>query len=198
LYVLAHHQAAPNASYVAQILHLNNNNWGESQFTFTDLNSPVTDLKSPVTRIHFVAHTNPSNEPGYPSARPTIHWTLFFTISNNRSVHVEATPNEPGRPGMVIINSGQYNLTDQSADVVSADVLPGQTVESFLGVIVDRGRDNYTFDPTSKGCQYWLSTISKDFVEEGTICSKGVSVVRCCYRCNQDVLAVSFWDAASI
>ena len=141
---------------------LNNNNWGKSQFILADLNSPIT-------RIHFVAHMNTNNEPDHPGGEPTNHWTLLFTVSDSRSVHIEAAPNEPGRPGMVIIESNKCGLTGEAVHVVSTNVLSGQTVESLLHVIVNRRRDDYTFDPTGEGCRYWLSTISKDFVEEGII-----------------------------
>ena len=134
-----------------------NDNWGTSGFKFQD-------LQSPVTRINFVAHENPDNLPGSLGEPPTNHWTVFFVTSDTTSVHLDAVPNEPGRPGMMLLESEQCDVAADSAHVVSATV-PGVTVEKLLAVIVDRKRDNYTFAPIGEGCRYWLSVVAKDFFE---------------------------------
>ena len=139
-----------------------NDNWGTSGFKFQD-------LQSLVTRIHFVAHENPDNLPGSLGEPPTNHWTLFFVTSDTTSVHVDAVPNEPGRPGMILLESERCDVTVDSVHMVSATVLGGATVERLLAVIVDRKRDNYTFAPVGEGCRYWLSVIAKDFFEEEII-----------------------------
>ncbi|KAF9778330.1 hypothetical protein BJ322DRAFT_1092718 [Thelephora terrestris] len=144
---------------------LNNKNWGKSRFTFDH-------LKSPVARIHFVAHENVLDERDNPGERPTNHWTLFFTISDNLSVHVDAVPNEPGRPGMIIPESENSAFAADAIHVASTNVPSGLTVEDLLGIIVDRRRDHYTFAPIGEGCRYWLSVISKDFIEAGVICEQ--------------------------
>ena len=141
---------------------LNNDNWGKSQFIFDHLNSPVT-------RIHFVAHENILNEPDNPGERPTNHWTLFFTISDNLSVHVDAVPNEPGQPGMIVLESEKSAFATDAIHVVSTNIPSGLTVEDLLAIIVNRKRDKYTFAPVGEGCRYWLSVISKDFVKAKVI-----------------------------
>jgi hypothetical protein len=140
---------------------LNNNNWGTSQFDFED-------LESPVTRIHSLAHENDESSSDSSGEQPTNHWTVLLTTSAT-PVHLEAIPNEPGRPGMVVLASIQNELTHNAAHVVSADVPSGITVESLVAIIVKRKRDNYTFHPIGEGCRYWLSVISEDFLEEGII-----------------------------
>ena len=81
------------------------------------------------------------------------------------SVHVDAVPNEPGRPGMIVLESTRCDVSSDSSHTVSATVLGGVTVEKLLAVIVDRKRDNYTFAPVGEGCRYWLSVITEDFFE---------------------------------
>ena len=53
---------------------------------------------------------------------------------------------------MVVIESKRYAVTSKSSHIVSADVPSGITVEALLRVIVNRKRDNYTFDPVGEGC----------------------------------------------
>ena len=93
--------------------------------------------------------------------------TLLFAIPDNCSVHVEVAPNEPGRPGMVIIESKQCTATAKYAHMVSANLLllSEPMVGYLLSTIVSRRCNNYL--PVGEGCQYWLSTISR--VEEGII-----------------------------
>jgi len=136
----------------------NNDNWGTSGFKFQD-------LQSPVACIHFVAHENPGNLPGSLGEPPTNHWTIFFTISDTTSVHVDAVPNEPGRPGMIVLESTRSDVSADSAHTVSVTIPGGVTVEKLLSVVVDRKRDNYTFAPIGEGCRYWLSVIAKDLFE---------------------------------
>ena len=143
---------------------LNNRHWWTKQFTFDH-------LQSSVTRVHFVAHENPLNEAGSPGESPTNHWTLYFFISDDLYVHIDAVPSDPGSPGTILIESkNSAPATDGCIHMVTADVRVGLTVEDLLGVIVNNKRDNYTFDPaTGEGCRYWLSVISKDFVQAGII-----------------------------
>jgi hypothetical protein len=129
----------------------------------------LEDLSSPITRIHFVSHPGFEGTEEHPVESPTNHWTLSLTISDTRSVRVEAIPIDPGKPGVLLVESENCPVSGGSVRLVSGDVSLGMTVEVFFDVIIRRKRDYYTFAPVGEGCRYWLSVLSKDLVEENII-----------------------------
>jgi hypothetical protein len=127
-----------------------NDNCGTSQFK-------LEHLQAPVTHIRFVAYKNPDNLPGDNGELPTNHWAAFIATSDTTFICVDVVPNEPGKPSMVVLESGKYGITYDSVLTISANVPAGLTVERLLAVIVDNKRDNYTFAPIGEGCRYWWS-----------------------------------------
>ena len=154
---------ATNRPEMSAIDHIRGNkHWAKHAFRFED-------LASPITRIHFVSHPAFEGTEDYPIESPTNHWTLSLTLTHTRSVRVEIVPIDPGKPGVLLVESENGPVTGGSVRLVSGDVLSGTTVEDFLGVIIKRKRDHYTFAPVGEGCRYWLSVFSKDLVEENTV-----------------------------
>lgn len=139
-----------------------NKHWTKHAFRFED-------LASPITRIHFVSHPGFEGTEEHPIEFPTNHWTLSLTISDTRSVRVEVVPVDPGKPGVLLIESENGPVTGGSVRLVLGGVSSGTTVEGFLDVVIKRKRDYYTFAPVGEGCRYWLSVLSKDLVEEKII-----------------------------
>ena len=153
----------PTGKHMSVIDHIRvNKRWAKHAFRFED-------LASPITRIHFVSHPGFEGTEDYPIESPTNHWTLSLTLSDTGSVRVEVVPIDPGKPGVLLVESEKGPVTGGSVHLVSGDVLSRTTVEDFLDVVIKRKRDYYTFAPIGEGCRYWLSALSKDLVEENII-----------------------------
>lgn len=139
--------------------------WGKSRFQFSSLSQKVTQL-------NFVAHENTSNKGdkvGGKQLPPTNHWTLFLTINHGSSVRVEVAPNDPGQPGMVIIENKKYDVSTKITKKVSIDVPKAPTVADIFNIIIQKKRDYYIFAPEGEGCRFWLYTLAGDFVGAGLI-----------------------------
>lgn len=81
----------------------------------------------------------------------------------NSSVRVEVAPNEPGEPGMVLVESKGYEVTLKSTKTVSIHAPEGITVADIFNLIIQKKRDYYIFAPVGEGCRFWLYTIAGDF-----------------------------------
>ncbi|KAI0071367.1 hypothetical protein K474DRAFT_1607040 [Panus rudis PR-1116 ss-1] len=136
-------------------------NWGTMRFR-------MSSLASVVSSIHFVAHENIDNIGG-DGQSPTNHWTFFLTLEDGSFVHIDATPNEPGRPGMIVLENSTSVPVEDHIHEVSGTVLLGTTVEDVLAVLIKNGRDRYKFHPIGEGCRFWLYTISLDFADAGIV-----------------------------
>ena len=137
----------------------NSDNWGISKFK-------LSNLSAIVKQFHFVAHENPSNSGDKVNGEqfpPTNHWSLLLTLSTSVGVEVDITPNEPGEPGMVVIESKDYALTSNYTKTVSVDAAEGITVADVFNLIMQKKRDCYIFAPVGEGCRFWLYTIADDF-----------------------------------
>ena len=135
--------------------------WGISKFK-------LSNLSSIVKQFHFVAHENPFNlgdKVNGEQLPPTNHWSILLTLStwDLSSVEVEVTPNEPGEPGMVVVESKDYVFTGNYTKTVSVDASEGITVADVLNLIIQKKRDYYIFAPDGEGCRFWLYTIADDF-----------------------------------
>lgn len=138
--------------------------WGIAKFK-------LSNLSEIVTHFHFVAHENPSNSGEIVSGSgeelpPTNHWSLFLTLNSSKasSVRVEVTPNEFGKPGMVVVESKGYALTNKSTKTVSDFAPQNMTVAKVFNLIIQKKRDYYIFAPVGEGCRFWLYTIAFDFL----------------------------------
>ena len=98
--------------------------WGISKFI-------LSNLSTIVKQFHFIAHENLSNSGDEVNGRqltPTNHWSLFLTLStiNISSVRVEVIPNQPGEPGMLVVESNAF--INDNVKTVSMDAHKGITV----------------------------------------------------------------------
>ncbi|KAJ8595450.1 hypothetical protein M405DRAFT_807250 [Rhizopogon salebrosus TDB-379] len=132
-------------------------NWGKSRFR-------ASALKEVVRKVHFCAHANTDNS-GADGQPATNHWSLFLEVDTTRAVRIDIVPGEPNSAGMVILEIKEYNVSNQSVQVMSSPVPVGTTVETILGLIINKGRDRYIFSPVGEGCRYWLWTLTWDMVE---------------------------------
>jgi hypothetical protein len=132
-------------------------NWGTSRFH-------ATSLTEAVQQVHFCAHENAQNA-GSGSQPATNHWSLFLEIDPNRLVQVDVAPGSPHLPGMVILETKRYNVTNNKVYDVCSQVPAGTTVETILQLIIDKGHDRYVFAPVGERCRYWLWTFAWDMVE---------------------------------
>ncbi|KAI6019066.1 hypothetical protein EDC04DRAFT_439608 [Pisolithus marmoratus] len=138
----------------------NSEDWGKYKFQFSALSQEVT-------HFNFVAHENTSNtgdKVGGKELPPTNHWSLFLTINRGSSVRVEVAPNDPGKPGMVIIENKNYDASTKITKKVSIDVPKAPTVADIFNLIIQKKRDYYIFAPVGEGCRFWLYTLAGDFV----------------------------------
>ena len=133
-----------------------NDLWGKYAFQFADLSKEVA-------QFNFVAHENVDNEGDGPGIPPTNHWSLFLTIDAGSSVRTEVAPDDPGKPGMVIIESKKYDASTKITKKVSINVPKGRTVADIFNLIIQKKRDYYIFAPVGEGCRFWLHTLAGDF-----------------------------------
>ena len=138
--------------------------WGISKFK-------LSSLSTTVEQFHFVAHENPSNLGDTLDGKqlpPTNHWSLFLSASGS-SVRVVVVPNEPGEPGMVLVENKGYDVTRKSMKTVSIPAPKGITVADIFNLIIKKKRDYYIFAPVGEGCRFWLHTIAGDFTGDNFI-----------------------------
>ena len=99
----------------------------------------LSNLSAIIKQFHFVAHENPSNSGDKVNGEqfpPTNHWSLLLTLSTSVGVEVDITPNEPGEPGMVVVESKDYALTSNYTKTVSVDAAEGITVADVFNLII--------------------------------------------------------------
>ena len=150
--------------------------WGISKFK-------LSNLSKIVKQFQFVAHENPSNSGDKVNAEqlpPTNHWSILLTVNTTEisSVQVEVVPNEPGEPGMVVVESMDYAFNSNYTKTVSVDAPEGITVADVLNLIIQKKRDHYIFAPVGEGCRFWLYSIADDFVDASFISSAIVHEVQ--------------------
>jgi hypothetical protein len=136
-------------------------NWGTS---YLDPDA----LRERVLCVCFWAHTNSSNL-GADGQAPTNHWSLFLPLSTTKSVHIDMVPSEPDKPGMIMIESKAYTVSDNNVFLLQSPVPEGTTVAQILSIIIGLGRDRYTPAAVGEGCRYWLSVIAGDMYEAGIL-----------------------------
>ncbi|TCD65057.1 hypothetical protein EIP91_003295 [Steccherinum ochraceum] len=152
----------------------NEDRWGTSQFSFrVDRDDTYLALRQHIRNIRFVAARNPDDQ-GTNTVSATNHWTLFFDTSADASVpsstEVDMCPNEPGEPGMIVLERKACRpLVDQVHEAECLVLEADATIVDFLEVILKNERDKYIFSPNSEGCRFWLTTVAGDFVEAGLI-----------------------------
>jgi len=163
-----------DSDFISLRKHMQNSdgNWGASLFD-------MSYLASPIASIQFTAHSNVDNAGDEVlKLPPTNHWSLLLFPDNTTesAVHLDMTPNEPGEPGMLIIEHLPYGSELDSIHAVSCSTKA--TVASILQVLVNKKRDNYIFAPVGEGCRFWLSTIADDFVRSDLISSTDSEFVK--------------------
>ncbi|OJA17071.1 hypothetical protein AZE42_09254 [Rhizopogon vesiculosus] len=155
------------------------NNWGTSQF-------PSSALTEAVQQVHFCAHANTENA-GSDGQSPTNHWSMFLEIDPNRSVGVDVVPGDLHSPGMIIlemIETKDCSVLNENVYDIHSGVPEGTTVETILGLIIDKGRDRYMFTTVGEGCRYWLQAFARDMVDAHLLSSEvaeRASDVLACY-----------------
>ncbi|KAM6499712.1 hypothetical protein JOM56_005220 [Amanita muscaria] len=152
----------------------NSDEWGTSKFR-------LSALSTQIAQFNFVAHENTSNAGdtvGGKQLPPTNHWTLFLTISDDSSVRVEVAPNDPGEPGMVLVENKAYDVTTKTTKRVSIKAPNGITVADIFNLIIKKKRDYYIFAPIGEGCRFWLYTLVDDFARAKLISSANAQKVQ--------------------
>ena len=91
---------------------------------------------------------------------------------------MEVAPNEPGEPGMVLVESKEYDVTQKNTKIVSFDAPEGITVTNVFNLIIQKKRDYYVFAPIGEGCRFWLYTIADDFARANFISSANAREVQ--------------------
>lgn len=147
-------------------------NWGTSRFI-----QPSATLAKTVSRIYFAAHSNQYNA-GSDGMPPTNHWSMFLQTGQHESVRVEVAPGEPGRPGMILLETKQYSVTNNTTRVEPAAVPEDTTVATIFSLIISKKRDNYVFAPVGEGCRFWLATVAADLADAGIIASGNADRIR--------------------
>jgi len=135
-------------------------------------------LASPVASIQFIAHSHVDNAGDEVlKLPPTNHWSLLLFPDNTieSAVHLDMAPNEPGEPGMLIIEHLHASELDS---IYAVSCSTKATAASILQVLVNKKRDNYIFAPVGEGCRFWLSTMADDFVQSDLISSTDSELVK--------------------
>ncbi|PVF95913.1 hypothetical protein CPB86DRAFT_787594 [Serendipita vermifera] len=137
----------------------NSEYWGQSTFNYDDLTEPVS-------KIHFVAHTN-EGDLGDGDIPPTNHWTVCLELSSRSFVHFETLPGEDSNePGMILVESQSIGPTDMKLScIVSASLPENTSVQDILGLLIEKGRDQYKLTDEGEGCRFWCKTFAEDLAD---------------------------------
>lgn len=109
---------------------------------------------------------------------PTNHWSMFLQTGQHESVCVKVAPGEPGRPGMILLETKQYSITNNTTQVELAAVPEDTMVATIFSLIILKKRDNYIFTPVCEGCRFWLATMAADLTDMGIIASGNADRIR--------------------
>lgn len=136
-----------------------------------------TSLDAAVLTISFASYLNEENA-GEEGLTPTNHWSIFLKIEENQSVRIDAVPNSPGEPAMIIVDTLICAMTDDVVHVVAATTTTRTTVAEILNLIIAKRRHNYVFSPVGEGCRFWLYTLAQDLSEAKIISQDDANAAR--------------------
>ena len=132
---------------------------------------------SSVDVVHICALRNELNEGDEEGNPPTNHWTLCLELSESASVMLDMAPGygSNGRRGKIEVTSLPSRYTDETLRAVSFASVRKVTVRDAMCLMMQNGRQAFTFAPEWEGCRYWLSVVAED-LEEANIISEGSSL----------------------
>ncbi|KZT18643.1 hypothetical protein NEOLEDRAFT_1143115 [Neolentinus lepideus HHB14362 ss-1] len=148
----------------------NSDNWGAMYLKKASLDATVSS-------VTFVSHLNVDNA-GDGDLPPTNHWSMFLEIGASTSVHVDAVPNDPGEPAMIVVETKSSDVTQDASHTVVATAAAGTTIANILSLILTLKRDKYVFAPVGEGCRFWLYTLAQDLAGAEIISQDDANMAR--------------------
>jgi hypothetical protein len=104
--------------------------------------------KRPIS-IHICAYRNASNAGDEEGNPPTNHWAAFLELEGGRSVRIDMSPGygSDGRRGKIVLSSRNYAYTQNAIKALSFPIIGSTTVQTFINLINNNGRERYNFTP---------------------------------------------------
>ncbi|THH07733.1 hypothetical protein EW145_g3184 [Phellinidium pouzarii] len=103
---------------------------------------------------------------GSPTTDPNsslLHWRIFATTSGSKSVLFDVIPGgSDGRTGVLTVVSKQYAYSKSATGICVFNIVNEITVQQLFDLMLQKGRDRYSYDDTGSGCRYWCTVILGD------------------------------------
>ncbi|KAG6098920.1 hypothetical protein E4U30_007382 [Claviceps sp. LM220 group G6] len=131
------------------------------------------DLKETVTSIHVCAYKSECIADSGDEQRPAVnHWILFFELASHRSVRVDMSPIGFGNNfmrGQILVSSKEDAYTNNVIHRLSFPTRGNPEVKDIVGLINNKGLQEYTFTPEMIGCRYWVYKVVLHLEGEGVL-----------------------------
>ncbi|KAG6199316.1 hypothetical protein E4U24_000589 [Claviceps purpurea] len=131
------------------------------------------DLKETVTDIHVCAYKSVCNADIGDEQRPAVnHWILFLELASHRSVRVDMSPigfGDKYMQGQILVSSKENALTNNAIHRLSFPTRGNPEVKDIVGLINNKGLQEYTFTPEMIGCRYWVYKVVLHLEGEGLL-----------------------------
>ncbi|KAG6089070.1 hypothetical protein E4U31_006680 [Claviceps sp. LM219 group G6] len=131
------------------------------------------DLKETVTSIHVCAYKSECIADSGDEQRPAVnHWILFFELASHRSVRVDMSPIGFGNNfmrGQILVSSKEDAHTNNVIHRLSFPTRGNPEVKDIVGLINNKGLQEYTFTPEMIGCRYWVYKVVLHLEGEGVL-----------------------------
>ena len=130
-----------------------------------------SDLDLVVEQMHLCACANENNAGDDGGRSPTNHWTISLQLNVTRCVQVDMIPGDgdDGLLGLILLESKKCIMTDRGIKTLTLTPICLFTVKDVINLIMEKGRDRYTFTEEEEGCRFWICTLVKDLEAAGNL-----------------------------
>ncbi len=118
------------------------------------MNKLRTDGRT-VERVRVVVHTLGAWPNGTMSDN---HWSIYLILANNGGsvrMNMKAELDDP-KGTLEWSTNLAYTLTNSAIEHWDYMVNPGVTVANMYGLVIGKGRDQYSMSGGGSGCRFWM------------------------------------------
>lgn len=129
----------------------------------------ATAAQADIQDIHLCCLRNELNEGDEAGQPPTNHWVLCLQIWDHSSVWFDMAPGygSDGLRGKIGVLQLDATYTDETLHAFAYQPLRTVSIQDFMHLICENGRDAFDFSPEWEGCRFWMMVVMRDLEDAG-------------------------------